>query len=162
MSRDITNYDLMSIEAELPHLSIGAEDGVRLGGGDGVRTFDFSRSTIPLDETVTLHASRGRRAAHRQFKAVEIRIADGYNYYFEYRRTQGGGIGDQQLATTRHGRPAPCSGPCHAHAKFTFPIAQPQIMPARARRRGRELVLHLGQDYKETDSTSSWRSPTSR
>jgi len=65
-----------------------------------IETFDFSAN--PTGHPVTLQAMEtltrsgppaGRRAG------IEIRIRDGWNYYFEYRRTQGGQIGDQSLNT---------------------------------------------------------------
>ena len=62
-----------------------------------IMPFDFSRSTIPLDQTVTLYASEQGAPPAGRFAAVEIRIADGWNYYFEYRVTQTGQIGDQEL-----------------------------------------------------------------
>jgi hypothetical protein len=62
-----------------------------------VQTFDFSRSTIPLSQSITLHAVEDGAPPSGEFTGVEIRIADGWNYYFEYRRTEAGQVGDQLL-----------------------------------------------------------------
>lgn len=79
-ARDITNFDLMSSEGELPHMSVGQKMETGWVRPEWVRSFDFSRSTIPLDTIVTLQASELGAPPAGQFTAIEIRIADGWNY----------------------------------------------------------------------------------
>lgn len=154
-ARDVTNYDLMSSEAELPHMSVAQKMETGWVPASWVMPFDFSRSTIPLDQTVTLHASELGAPPSGRFSAVEIRIADGWNYYFEYRRTQGGQIGDQQLASNPGDTASGAVfGSDVISQDFTFPIARPQVMRLHPDAEGENSFFTTGQDYKETDFSS--------
>ena len=65
-----------------------------------VRSLSFA-TLGPVDEEITLHASDlGAPPAGRE-SAVEIRIADKSNYYFEYRREQPTTFKDQDLPADR-------------------------------------------------------------
>ncbi|HEX2384427.1 MAG TPA: hypothetical protein VHI95_17405, partial [Acidimicrobiales bacterium] len=154
ISRDITNYDLMSAEGELPHMSIGQKMECGWVAATEVRAFDFSRSTIPLDESVTLVPAEGGPPPTGKFKAIEVRIADGNNYYFEYRRTQSGGVGDQQLSANTDTADRAVLGTFMVTQGFTYPIEQPQIIRLEPDVEGEKSFYASGQDYKETDSTS--------
>jgi hypothetical protein len=96
--RLIDDLDPMGNEFSLPDFSL--PNRMRLGwiASNWIETFDFSVN--PTGHPVTLQAMEtltrsgppaGRRAG------IEIRIRDGWNYYFEYRRTQAAQIGDQGL-----------------------------------------------------------------
>lgn len=155
-ARDITNFDLMSAEAELPHMSVGQKMETGWVRPEWVRSFDFSRSTIPLDTTVVLQASELGTPPAGQFTAVEIRIADGWNYYFEYRKGQLTQIGDQELASTApdDANNAVVLGTDMISQSFTYPIARPQIMRLDKDAEGENSFFTTGQDYKETDTSS--------
>ncbi|MEZ5319082.1 MAG: hypothetical protein R2752_16900 [Vicinamibacterales bacterium] len=153
-SRDITNYDLMSSEQQLPHLSIAQKMETGWVQSAWVMPFDFSRSTIPLDQTVTLHAAELGAPPAGRFSAVEVRITDGWNYYFEYRRGQGGQIGDQQLGTSGDTANGAVLGTDVISQSFTFPIARPQVIRLRPDDEGEASFFTTGQDYKETDTSS--------
>ena len=99
--RDVAEWDLMSQDAPLPHFSLPHR--MRLGwiDPDWIEAIDFSVN--PASRNVTLRAiealSRsgppgGERAG------IEVRVNDGSNYYFEYRREQAGQIGDQDSPST--------------------------------------------------------------
>lgn len=155
ISRDITNFDLMSNEGQLPHLSVAQKMEVGWVRPNWVLPLDFSRSTTPLDQTVTLHASELGLPPAGRFSAVEVRIADGWNYYFEYRRGQVAQIGDQELATnpgdTGNGV---VLGTDVITSNFTFPIARPQVMRLRKDSDGENSFFTSGQDFTETDTSS--------
>jgi hypothetical protein len=100
--RDIGNFDLMSNGAVLPHFSLAHR--MRLGwiNPDWIEVCDFGKN--PASRTVTLQSMQTLKRSGPQPGAkagVEIRIRDGWNYYFECRRPQtappGVQIGDQQL-----------------------------------------------------------------
>ncbi|MFB6454733.1 hypothetical protein ACE38W_05620 [Chitinophaga sp. Hz27] len=155
-AKDITNFDLMSREGELPHMSVGQKMETGWVRPEWVRSFDFSRSTIPLDTTVVLQASELGTPPAGEFTAVEIRIADGWNYYFEYRQGQVSQIGDQQLANTapNDANNAVVLGTDMISQSFTYPIARPQIMRLSKDAEGENSFFTVGQDYKETDTSS--------
>ncbi|HJT58574.1 MAG TPA: hypothetical protein VJ761_18850 [Ktedonobacteraceae bacterium] len=98
MTREIASLDLMDEDSPLPHLSL--PNRMRLGwiAPNWIEVFDFGVN--PSGHPVTLQAMEtltrkgpppGRKAG------IEVRLRDGWNYYFEYRRKQGGQVGDQQL-----------------------------------------------------------------
>lgn len=156
-ARAIGELDFMGSEFSLPHPSIGNK--LRLGWVHPTwfRSFDFSAS--PVGDTVTLHAvdsltrngpPPGRRAG------IEVRIEDGWNYYFEHRRTVPGHVADQGLA---------------ANAGAGDIVLGTDVRADGAGRPARPVILRLGddadhdgavlstaaQDYEETDTTNTNR-----
>ncbi|WP_243075706.1 hypothetical protein [Microbacterium sp. SS28] len=153
-SRDVTNLDLMSTEQQLPAMTIAQRMETGWVRPEWVRTFDFSRSTIPLDQTVTLHAIEDGAPPAGQLTGVEIRIADGWNYYFEYRRAQAGDISDQQLGSDASTGNGVIVGTDVGSQSFTFPINRPQIIRLRPDVDGENSFFFPGNDYEETDTSS--------
>ncbi|PVH87593.1 hypothetical protein DL98DRAFT_566682 [Cadophora sp. DSE1049] len=155
-SRNITNFDLMSREAHLPHMTVGQKMETGWLRPEWVRTFDFSRSTIPVDEFVTLQAAElgAPPIGSDQFSAVEIRLADGWNYYFEYRKGQVSQIGDQALASELDTGDAVIVGTDMISHNFSYPIARPQVMRLRKDAEMENSFFTIGEDYKETDTSS--------
>ncbi len=95
-SRDPSNWTLMSFEDDLTHLTTAEK--LILGWTRKEWVLPLSFAVIgPVDEPVTLQAAELGAPPFGLHAAVEVRKGDGLNYYFEYRRTQGGGIGDQDL-----------------------------------------------------------------
>ena len=143
MSRDITNYDLMSFEGRTAAPVDRPEDGVRLGGGDGGARLRLLAIDDPARRDRHAGASRGRPAAHQQVQGgrdphrrrqqLLLRVpADA-----ERRRRR-----PATLDQHRHGRPGRPRD-LHAHARVHVPDRAAPDHPARARRRGREVVLHV-------------------
>jgi hypothetical protein len=141
----------------LPQASIANK--MRLGWIDPswIETFDFGKN--PTGHAVTLHAAEalartgppaGRKAA------IEVRIADGWNYYFEYRRTLGGAMTDQQLATTAGGAQVVLG--TDVRADGAAKPARPVILRLAVDADGNgPLLKAIGEDYEETDVTNPQR-----
>ena len=73
-----------------------------LGWVQAAHVRNLSFATVgPVDEEITLHASDLGAPPAGRHSAVEIRIADGENYYFEYRREQPTTFKDQDLPADR-------------------------------------------------------------
>lgn len=155
-SRDISDYDLMSAEGELPHMTIAQKMETGWVRPEWIQLFDFSRSTIPLSQTVTLHAVEAGAPPTGAYTGVEIRIADGWNYYFEYRKGQTAQIGDQELALNPATDTADgvVVGTDVQSLNFTGPIARPQIIRLRPDSDGEHSFFGAGQDYDERDHSS--------
>jgi hypothetical protein len=156
-ARAIGDLDYMGSEYTLPQASIANK--MRLGWIDPswIETFDFGKN--PTGHAVTLHAAEalartgppaGRKAA------IEVRIADGWNYYFEYRRTLGGAMTDQQLATTAGGAQVVLG--TDVRADGAAKPARPVILRLAVDADGNgPLLKAIGEDYEETDVTNPQR-----
>ncbi|MFV0375252.1 hypothetical protein [Microbacterium sp.] len=147
-ARDVTGWDTMSWEGRLGHYTTPLK--MRLGWleEDDIRTFDFQNSGA-VSEEVVLHASSLGSAPDGRFSAVEVRIADGWNYYFEYRSEQGTGVGDEELPSDRR-----VIGTDVIHGDFTAPIVRRQVILLPNDPDGDGPVLDVGEDYEETDATT--------
>ncbi|MDQ3870812.1 MAG: hypothetical protein M3301_04245, partial [Chloroflexota bacterium] len=152
-ARDVATWDLMSTDAVLPHFALAHR--MRLGWIDPswVEAVDFGGN--PSSRTVKLRAIEavtrsgpppGQRAG------VEIRVRDGWNYYFEYRRGQGSQIGDQNLdvATAILGT--------DVHQSLADEFERPLIMKLADDVDGDGPVLSAkDRDYEESDVSSPER-----
>ncbi len=149
-ARDVGSWDLMSKEDPLPHLSLAHK--LMLGWVDpaAVRSFDFAAGG-GVDQTVTLQATGalGTTPPAGRLAGVEIRRADGWNYYFEYRSGQATDIGDQQLTTNRA-----IIGTDVVSGIFTPPVSRRSIVMLANDVDGDGPVLSAaGTDYEEDDPT---------
>ncbi len=95
--RTTKGWDLMEDEDPWPHLTLGQRLMLGWTKDTWVKAFDFSTMPMPLDETVTLHPIEQGQPPQGRWSGVEVRIAPGWNYYFEYRVGQTGQIGDGEL-----------------------------------------------------------------
>lgn len=148
--RYIDGWDLMANDAPLPHFSLAHR--MRLGwiNPDWIEVCDFGKN--PTSRTVTLTSmetmTRSGPGAGRK-AGVEVRIRDGWNYYFEFRRAVATQIGDREL---------PTSGV----------VLGTDLVQAAADEMARPLIMLLpkdidndgpvlasgGQDYEESDVTN--------
>ncbi len=153
-ARDVTNFDLMSNDSELPSLSIGQKLELGWTRPEWVTPLDFSRSTIPFDQTFTLHAVELGAPPPGRSSAIEVRIADGRNYYFEYRSEQDPHIADQGLDVAGDTADRAVLGTEVLSQSFSFPIAQPHVVRLSRDPENENGFYVSGQNYRETDSTS--------
>ncbi|MBO0980159.1 hypothetical protein [Microbacterium sp. SD291] len=94
-ARELGGWDLMGNEGGSPELSPAERMQLGWVPASDVRTLSVGVAGY-VDETVDLHpaGSAGPAPAGRK-QAVELRIADGRNYYFEYRRRNASALSDQ-------------------------------------------------------------------
>ncbi len=86
--RDVGPWDIMGgASLDLPQLSL--PNKMLLGWVDPgqIETFDFATSIAPVDQVVTLSPAELPAAVGGKL-GIEVRVADGLNYYFEYRVAQ--------------------------------------------------------------------------
>lgn len=146
--RNMGSWDIMGSENPFPHPAIAAR--MMLGWVDSaaIETFNFQAMATPVDKTVTLHpAELGTPPAGRK-SAIEIRLADGWNYYIEYRKGQVTQIADRALPTDNR-----VLGTDVVSAPYTPPLLRPAILLLNNDVDGDGAVLGNGQDYEETDTT---------
>lgn len=96
-AREMGGWDLMGWEEAAPQPS--AVERMMLGWVPAAQVFTLSVGVAGyVDEEVTLHpASAGVPVPAGRRQAVELRIADGHNYYFEYRRDRAAALSDQAI-----------------------------------------------------------------
>lgn len=146
--RNPGGWEMMHADDPFPHFSVAHRMMLGWVPAARIRTFNFAASGAPLDQTVTLHAiERGAPPAGRS-SAVEVRIGDGLNYYWEYRNGESPQIGDRSLPTDER-----VLGTDVASAPFVPPFSRPGILLVPADGDDSGAVLGNGDFYKEIDSS---------
>jgi len=145
-SRNLDTWELMDAQGGLPHFA--AAHRMMLGWLDAswIRGFDFATSPGPIDETVRLQAIESGAPGTGNASVIEVRIADGLNYYFEFRNPQSGHIGDRELPT-----PAAVLGTDVATNYSWARPARPLLLLLANDGDGDGSVLQVGADYEEVD-----------
>lgn len=146
--RNVGDWDIMHAENPLPHFSVAHRMILGWVPAAAVRPFNFASSPVPVDTTVTLHAiEQGAPPAGRS-SAVEVRIGDGLNYYFEYRNGEAPQIGDRNLPTDQR-----VLGTDVASAPFIPPFSRPGVLLLAADGDDNGAVLGDGEFYREVDAS---------
>lgn len=146
--RNMGAWELMDSEDPYPHMSCSHR--LILGWMDPshVEPFNFQAMAAPVDKLVTLHPVETEPPPAGRKRAIEIRIADGWNYYLEYRAGQVAQIGDRALPTDSR-----VLGSDVVSAPYSPPFSRPGLLLLNNDVDGDGAVLNSGQDYEETDST---------
>ncbi|QJW91227.1 hypothetical protein HNV11_18530 [Spirosoma taeanense] len=146
--RNMGNWDPMASEDNLPHFSIAHRMMLGWVQGGWLKTYNFANGGTPINETISLSPiEAGAPPAGRQ-TGIEVRLADGWNYYVEYRSGQSTHIGDRNLDTNNAVLVTDVdSTPGDA------PISRPIILRVPNDSDGDGSVLTNGLDYRETDTT---------
>ena len=147
--RNPGDWELMHAEGRLPGFSLAHK--MRLGWvqESWVRGFDFASLGSPVDQTVTLVPTAAGAPAPGRFVGAEVRITDGLNYYFEYRRLDSARIADRGLPTDDRVLLTDVRS-----GDFTPPIARPDILLMHDDADGDGPVLGNGQDFRQMDTSS--------
>ncbi|WIE50666.1 hypothetical protein [Pseudomonas sp. GM17] len=90
------SWSVMSWEEEFSQPTV--VEKMMLGWVLAAHVRNLSFATLgPVDEEIVLHASDLGSPPAGRYSVVEVRIADGRNYYFEYRRERPGTLKDQDV-----------------------------------------------------------------
>ena len=96
--RQLRDWDLMHRDRGLPQLSLPNRLALGWVPAGEVKSYNFAANgAAAVLETVTLQALGKSPIPPGSLRGVEIRIAQGRNYYFEYRNRQGASQGDTGL-----------------------------------------------------------------
>lgn len=146
--RNPGGWEMMHDDDVFPHFS--AAHRMMLGWiqASWVRTFNFATSGAPLDQTVELHAIELGSPPAGRSSAVEVRIGDGLNYYFEYRNGEPPQIGDRTLPTDNR-----VLGTDVASPPYIPPFARPTVLMLPADGDDSGAVINNGGFYKELDAS---------
>jgi hypothetical protein len=103
---------------------------------------------VPVDQTITLAPVELDPPPAGMFKGAEIRIADGRNYYFEYRIGGSSEIGDRALPIDNR-----VLGTDVVSNPGVAPVARPVILKLPTHPSDDGAVLGDGDHYQEIDPT---------
>lgn len=146
--RNTGAWEMMHRDNAFPHFSIAHRMMLGWVPAGWVQTFNFASMAAPVEQTITLHPiEQGAPPAGRK-AGIEIRLADGWNYYLEYRAGQGTQIGDRNLPTDSR-----VLGTDVVSPPYEAPIDRPGLLLLNNDGDGDGSVLGNGQDYEETDTT---------
>ena len=144
-ARVTSGWDMMGGSRNaLPHYTVSNK--MRMGWipADQLKLYNFSGSSAVTQET-TLYASELGDPPAGTVKAIEIRLADGWNYYVEYRSEQTGDISDD-LVTDRQVVITDVTSDT-----FSAPLSRPPILFVRNDVDGDGPLIGAGADYEERD-----------
>lgn len=146
--RNPGSWELMAWDDPLPHVSLAHKAMLGWLDAGWIRSFDFKALGGNVDVAVDLSPIAAGAPAAGRFAGIEVRIADGWNYYFEYRRGQAAQIGDRALPED-----GVVLGTDVVSAPYTPPFSRPAILLLPADTTPTGEALALGEDYRETDFT---------
>ncbi|MFI6922279.1 hypothetical protein ACIBIZ_20235 [Nonomuraea spiralis] len=138
-------WDLMAGSRNtLPHYSIS--NRMRMGWLDAgeVRLYDF-KGAGGVNDLVTLHAAELGPPPPGRVRTIEIRLADGWNYYVEYRAHQQG-QGSDTLPKDRRVLVTDV-----VSDTFAAPVVRPPVLLVHTDADGDGLVLDVSADFEDTD-----------
>ncbi len=141
-------WEMMHDDDSFPHFSIAHRMMLGWVQGGWIQTFNFQSMAAPVDQSFALHPIELGVPPAGRSSGIEIRLADGWNYYLEYRTGQTPQIGDRNLPTDSR-----VLGTDVVSAPYTPPISRPAILLLNNDIDGDGAVLGNGQDYEETDTT---------
>ncbi len=138
----------MHADDPLPHFSVAHRMMLGWVQAPWLRTFNFAASGAPVDQSVTLHPVEQGAPPAGGASAIEVRVADGLNYYFEYRNGEDPQIGDRSLPTDDR-----VLGTDAASSPFVPPFARPTILTLASDGDDAGAVLGNGEFYREVDAS---------
>jgi hypothetical protein len=144
--RNMGSWEPMAFELGLPSLSLYHLMRQGWATNTWVKPYNFISMAAPVDEVITLHPVEAGSPPAGRFSGIEIRIADGWNYYFEYKKGIVGEINSQSLPQNRR-----VLGTDGVSGSFVPPFERPTVMLLAKDADGDGQVIAAGQDYKETD-----------
>jgi M6 family metalloprotease-like protein len=146
--RNPGGWEMMHADNPFPHFTLFHRLALGWVQPGWVQAFNFQSMASPVDQTVTLSPIENGAPPSGRKAGIEIRLADGWNYYFEYRKGQAAQIGDRSLPTDDR-----VLGTDVVSAPYTPPIARPAVLLLNNDIDGDGAVLANGTDYEETDTT---------
>lgn len=142
-----TSWSMMSWEEQFPQPTV--VEKMMLGWVDAGHVRNLSFATVgPVDEEIRLHASDLGAPPAGRHAATEIRIADGRNYYFEYRRERPATFKDQDLPVDRTVIGTDC-------VTGLEPSDRRNILRLRDDSDADRAEFQVGDDYEESDTSDT-------
>lgn len=147
-NRNIGSWDPMHNSRPLPHFVLAHRLEFGWVRPEWVEPFNFKNLGASVDQRILLSPIERGAPPTGKRAGIEVRLADGWNYYLEYRKGWPAHIGDQSLPkdgavlVTKYTSPP-----------TTPPIPRPWLLRVPNDIDGDGSVLVVGNDYHETDNT---------
>jgi len=159
--RTLGNWELMAWENLIPQFTIAHRLMLGWIKPEWMKLYNFAEGAPPppVNETITLNAIEncplpGGSFPAGRFAGIEVRIADGRNYYVEYRKGQAPEISDKSLPTDSAALVTDVIS-----SGYPTPIDRPGLLKVPNDPDGDGSVLVNGLDYEETDMTNGLTYP---
>lgn len=146
-ARHLDGWALMANHSQLPHMVLVHRMKLGWISKEQLKLYNFHAIGGFVDENVTLHPVAAGMPPTGQYSGIEIRIAPGIDYYYEYRTAQKNQIGDQALPT--NDRVLGCD--VMFIGDFEAAARRKPVMLLPNDTDGDGPVLGKGQDYREQD-----------
>lgn len=95
-ARMMGGWAMMHVPQPVPYMTVGHRLATGWTRGDWVESLDLATEPLPVDEEVELVPIEVAPGTGEK-NALEIVIAEGWSYYFTYRKPQSGQMGDRFL-----------------------------------------------------------------
>jgi M6 family metalloprotease-like protein len=148
-NRTTGDWELMDNEVPLPQFTIAHRMMLGWMQAGWLKLYNFAlNGGAPVDEMVTLQTIETCPPTAGRYAGIEVRIADGYNYYVEYRKGQNSEISDRQLPNDSAVLVTEVIS-----EGYSTPISRPCILKIPNDADGDGPVLTNGLDFKATDNS---------
>jgi len=147
-SRAIKGWDIMHSAEGLPHMCLFHRLVLGWLDADWIADIKFSDATTTFNQRFKLSPIERGSPPTGHKAGLEIRLADGWNWYVEYRRGQTDQIGDRSLPKDGHVLITDC-----IQERNEPPIYRKHVLLAEHDRDGDGSVLTVGDDLKAVDSS---------
>lgn len=144
--RNLGSWAMMDWDDPLPHFTLAHRMMLGWIQAPWVRTLDFSALGGSVDQTITLHPVELGAPPAGRASGIEVRLANGWNYYLEYRRGQAVHIGDRALPED-----GIVLGSDVVSPPYTPPFSRPGLLLLPPDSDAEGAALSDGENYRETD-----------
>lgn len=147
VDRLVPGWDMMGgSRNDMPHYSLSNRMRQGWVQAGHLRLFNFQGQPNPtVDQNVTLHAAELGAPPQGRVRGIEIRLADGWNTYVEYRAKQASQLGDT-LPNDRRVVVTDVTS-----ETFTAPVSRPPILFVHNDDDGDGPILDTNADYEDKD-----------
>jgi hypothetical protein len=158
-ARELWGMALMARQGDLPHPVLVHRMKLGWVPKNHLKLYNFQAKggAVVVKETVTLHAVELGNPPAGRHSGIEVRLASGWNYYFEYRAAQASQIGDRNLwwqASRQPGDNRVLGTDVMFGDNIEDLTRRKPVMLLRNDGDGDGPVLGQGQDYKEQDTSN--------
>jgi M6 family metalloprotease-like protein len=149
-ARQMDGWDIMANQGGLPHPCLVHRMRMGWVPASALKLYNFQHIAGSVNETVTLRPAELPTPPPGKYSGIEVRVAPGWNYYFELRAAQDAQIGDHQLPE----EPRILGTDVMYGDDLENLSRRKPVMLLENDADGDGPVLDLGEDYQDQDTSS--------